>query len=126
MQQWSVKGIKQAESMMREAKARATIWQKRTKAIKVTQEPGMMIVTCTLLFSKFDFDARKDVLSAAGRDNSSRDEDDRPDGPGRVLVDVEYTKTMVETVKRIDGENRPAPMDFGSFVETHDHAAFVQ
>ena len=34
MQQWSVKGIKQAESMMREAKARIHIWQKRTKAIK--------------------------------------------------------------------------------------------
>ena len=59
MQQWSVKGIKQAESMMREAKARITIWQKRTKTIKSEQEPGMMIIICTLLFSKFDPEVRK-------------------------------------------------------------------
>ena len=44
MQQWSVKGIKQAESMMCEAKARIVIWQKRTKSLRSDQEPGMMIV----------------------------------------------------------------------------------
>ena len=48
MQQWSVKGIKQAESMMREAKARIAIWQNRTKSLRAQQEPGMMIVICTL------------------------------------------------------------------------------
>ena len=74
MQQWSVKGIKQAESMMREAKARIHIWQKRTKAIKSEQEPGIMIVICTILFSKFDVDVRKDILNAAGLDSTSKDD----------------------------------------------------
>ena len=81
MQQRSVKGIKQAESMMREAKARIAIWQKRTKAIKSEQEPGMMIVICTLLFSKFDTEVRKDVLKAAGRDSTSKDAGGPPTGP---------------------------------------------
>ena len=37
MQQWFVKGIKQAESMMREAKAGIAIWQKRTKSMRAQQ-----------------------------------------------------------------------------------------
>ena len=44
MQQWSVKGIKQAESLMREAPARIANRQKRTKAIRSEQEPCVMIV----------------------------------------------------------------------------------
>ena len=102
MQQWSVKGIKQAESMMREAKARIHIWQKRTKAIKSEQEPGMMIVICTILFSKFDVDVRKDVLNAAGRDSTSKDRvTGLPNGPQRVMIDFEYMKGIVELVKSI-------------------------
>ena len=79
MQQWSVKGIKQAESMMREAKAR--IGQKRTKAIKSEQEPDMMTVICTLLFLKFDTDVRKDVLNATGGDSTSKDASGLPSRP---------------------------------------------
>ena len=62
--------------MMREARARMAIWQKRTKSMRAQQEPGMMIVICTLLFSKFDSDVRKDVLNAAGRDATSTESGD--------------------------------------------------
>ena len=118
-----VKGIKQAESMMREAKARIHIWQKRTKAIKSEQEAGMMIVICTILFSKFDVDARKDVLNAAGRDSVSKNrQTGLPNGPQRVMIDFEYMKSIVELVERVDDQNKPAPMDLGSFAEAHDHA----
>ena len=125
MQQCSVKGIKQAESMMREAKACIAVW-KRTKAIKTIQEPGMMTLICTLLFSKFDTDVKKDVLNAAGRDITSKDDQGLPNGTRRVLVDFEYMKCMVETVKRVDDANRSTPMDLGSFAEVHDHAEFVR
>jgi hypothetical protein len=91
MQTWSVKGIKQSESMMREAKARIAVWQKRTKSLRAKQEPGMMIVICTLLFSKFDNDVRKDVLNAAGRDASSIDPETKLlNGTERVMIDFEY------------------------------------
>ena len=97
-----------------------------TKAIKTVQEPGTMIVIYILLLSMLDPEVRKGVLNAAGRDNDSTCADGRPDGPRRVFVDFEHTKSMVETVKRIDGQNRPAFMELGSFDEIHDHAAFVQ
>ena len=125
MQQWSVKGIKQAESMMREAKARIVIRQKRTKSLREDQEPGMMIVICTLLFSKFDSDARKDVLNAAGRDATSKDSGGLQNRTQRVMIDFEYMKSVVELVKRVDDQNRPSPMDLGSFAEGHGHAEYV-
>ena len=68
--------------MMREAKARISVWQKRTEAIKTVQEPGMMIVICTLLYFEFDTDARKDVLNAAGRNTTSKDDQGLPNGLG--------------------------------------------
>ena len=127
MQQWSVKGIKQSESMMREAKARIAVWQKRTKSLRAQQEPGMMIVICTLLFSKFDSDVRKDVLNAAGRDASSKDPVTHlHNGAPRVMIDFEYMKSIVELVKRIDDQQKPSPMQLGSFSEVHDHAEYVQ
>ena len=49
----------------------------------------MMIVICTLLFSKFDSEVRKDVLNAAGRDASSVDAQRVPNGTQRVMVDFE-------------------------------------
>ena len=89
MLQWSVKGIKQAESMMREAKARIAMLQKRTKSLRAQQEPGMMIVICTLLLSKFDSEVRKDVLNAAGRDATSKDVDPGlQNGTQRVMIDT--------------------------------------
>ena len=108
MQQWSVKGIKQAESMMREANARIAIWQKRTKSLRAQQELGIIIVICTLLFSKFDSEVRKDVLNAAGRDASSVDDKSVPNGTQRVMVDFEYMKSIVELVKLVDDQNRPS------------------
>ena len=119
MRRWPVKGIKQAEPVMREAKARISIWQKRTKTVESEQEPGTMIVICTLLLFKFDPEVRKDVLNAASRDDSQH-------GPTRVLAVFEYVKVMVENVKRIDDQNKPVPMDLGSFTEIHDHATYVQ
>ena len=71
MQRWSVKGIKQAESMMCEAKARIAIWQKRTKSLRSEQDPGMMIVICTLLFSRFDSEVGKDAFNAVCVDSWS-------------------------------------------------------
>ena len=124
-QQRSVKGIKQVEAMMREATARIAIRQKRTKAIKSEQEPGMMTVICTLLFSKFDTDVRKDVTNAAGRDATSKDAGGLPNGPQRVMVDFEYMTSIVELVKRVDDQNRPSPMDLGSVAEVHNHAEHV-
>ena len=111
--------------MRREAKARIAIWQKRTKSMRAQQEPGMMIVICTLLFSKFDSDVRRDVLTAAGRDGTSKDADGLANGTQRVMIDFEYMKNIVELVKRVDDQNRPAPMDLGSSSETHDHADYV-
>ena len=78
-----------------------------------------MIVICTLLFSKLDSDVRKDVLNAAGRDSTV------PNGTEKVMTDFEYMKNMVELVKRVDDQNRPSPMDLGSFSEVHDHAEYV-
>ena len=78
-----------------------------------------MIVICTLLFSKFDSDVRKDVLNAAGRDSTVLN------GTEKVMTDFEYMKNMVELVKRVDDQNRPSPMDLGSFCEVHDHAEYV-
>ena len=122
MQQWSVKGIKQAESMMREAKARIAIWQKRTKSLRAQQEPGMMIVICALLFSKFDSDVRKDVLNAAGRDSTSKDADSGlQNGTPRAMIEFEYMKSIVELVKRVDDQQKPSPMELGSFAEAHYH-----
>ena len=81
-----------------------------------------MIVTCTLLFSKFDVDVRKDVLNAAGRDGVSKDRlTGLPNGPQRAMIDLEYMKSIVELVKGVDDQNKPAPMDLGSFAEAHDH-----
>ena len=120
MQQWFVKGIKQAESMMREAKARIAIWQKRTKSLRSEQEPGMMIVICTLLFSKFDSEVRKDVFNAEGRDASSKDAGGVPNGTQPVMIDFEYMKSIVELVKKVDDQNRPSPMDLGCCSEVHD------
>ena len=42
-----------------------------------------------------------------------------------VMIDFEYMKNIVELVKRVDDQNRPGPMDLGSFSETHDHAEYV-
>ena len=107
---------------MCEAKASIAIWQKRTKSLRSEQEPGMMIVICTLMFSKFDTEVRKDVLNAAGRDGTSKDAGGLPNGPQRVTVDLEYMKIFVELVKRVDDQNRPSLLDLGSFAEVHDHA----
>ena len=111
--------------MMREAKARIAIWQKRTKSLRAQQEPGMMIVICTFLFSKFDSDVRKDVLNAAGRDASSVDDKSVPNGTQRVMIDFEYMKSIVELVKRVDDQQKPSPMELGSFAEVHDYAEYV-
>ena len=83
--------------MMREAKARIASWQKRIKSIRPQQEPGMIIVICTWLFSKFDSDVRRDVLNAAGRDGTSKDGDGLPNGSQRVMIDFEYMKDMVNS-----------------------------
>ena len=42
------------------------------------------------------------------------------------MIDFEYMKGIVELVKRVDDQNKPAPMDLGSFAEAHDHAEYVQ
>ena len=109
MQQWTVKGIKQAESMMQEAKARIVIWQKRTKSLREDQEPGMMIGICTLLFSKFDSKKRKDVLKPAGRDASSKDSGGFQNRTQRVMIDFEYMKSVVELAKRMDDQKSAIP-----------------
>ena len=70
-------------------KARIAIWQKRTKSSRSQQEPGMMIDFCTLLFSKFDSEVRKDILNAAGRDTSAKDAGGLQNGTQRVMVDFE-------------------------------------
>ena len=84
-----------------------------------------MIVICTMLFSKFDSEVRKDVLNASGRDSVSKDREGHTNGPQRVMVDFEYMKGIVELVKRVDDQNWPAPMDLGSFADVHDHAELV-
>ena len=110
---------------MREAKARIDVWQKRTKSLRSVREPGMMIVICTLLFSKSDSDVRKDVLNASGRDAASKDAGGLPNGTQRVMIDFEYMKSIVELVKRVDGQNPPSLMDLGSSSEVHDHPEYV-
>ena len=42
------------------------------------------------------------------------------------MIDFECMKSIVELVKRVDDQNKPAPMDLGSFAESHDHAEYVQ
>jgi hypothetical protein len=37
-----------------------------------------------------------------------------------------YMKGIVELVKSVDDQNKPAPMDLVSFAEAHDHAEYVQ
>ena len=65
------------------------------------QEPGMMIVTCTLLSSKFDTEVRKEVLNAAGRDATSKDAETRlPNGPQRAMV--------------VGSDCKPCPKGYGS------------
>ena len=34
-------------------------------------------------------------------------------------------KSVVELVKRVDDQNRPYPMDLGSFAEAQDHTEYV-
>ena len=34
-------------------------------------------------------------------------------------------KSIVELVKRVDDQNRPSPLELGSFSEVHDHAEYV-
>ena len=87
----------------------------------------MMIVICTLLFSKILIDVRKDVLNAAGRDSVSKDRQTGfPNGPQRVMIDFNYMTSIVELVKRVGVQNKPAPMDLGFVAEVHDHAEYVQ
>ena len=85
-----------------------------------------MIVICALLFSKFDLDVGKDFLNVAGRDNVSKARDGHANGPQKVMIDFEYMKSIAALVKRVDDQNRPAPMDLGSFAEVHDHADYVR
>ena len=35
-------------------------------------------------------------------------------------------KSIVESVKRVDDQQKPCPMELGSFSEAHDHAEYVQ
>ena len=34
-------------------------------------------------------------------------------------------KSIVELVKRVDDQQKPSPMELGSFAEVHDHAEYV-
>ena len=117
---WTVKGIKQTDSFMREAKARIVLWEKRTKTLKETgTQSGVMTVICTMIFSKFDAEVREKFLNAAARDH------DEVSGTELVLTNFDYMKKMVEIVKKVDEQGKAVPMDLGSFAEAHDHSAYV-
>ena len=107
--QWAVKGINQAESMMREAKTRIAAWEKRTKH-KVEVREGMLITFTTMLFGKLDVPTAKDVLAHAGKES-------------KVKVDFEILKKTVEEIKLIEGRSKPTPMDLGA---VHNHISYVQ
>ena len=78
---WSVTGIEQAGWMKREANARKSAWETRTKNDIV---PGVMIVINTMLYGKLDPGIKQDVTSVGG---------------GKAREDFILTKRAVEGLK---------------------------
>ena len=71
--QWSVKGVFQADSMMREAKSRMTAWEKRSTGLV---DDSMRFIINTMLFEKLDATVTKDVNAMAAQ---------HPSAPKRVV-----------------------------------------
>ena len=105
MSTWSVKGIEQAESMMREAKVRKTAWEKRAKKDIV---PGVMIVTNTMLYGKLDPGIKKDVASIAG---------------DKAREDFGLMKSTIESLKQMDAKSKTGPTDLSVL---HDPGTYVK
>ena len=62
--QWSVKGVFQADSMMREAKSRMTAWEKRSTGLI---DDSMLLIINIMLFGKMDATVTKDVNAMAAQ-----------------------------------------------------------
>ena len=102
---WPVKGIEQAESMMREAKVRKTAWEKRTKKDIV---PGVMIFINTMLYGKLGPSIKKDVTSMSG---------------DKARENFDLMKSTIESLKQMDAKSKTAPMDLSML---HDHGIYVK
>ena len=102
--QWSVRGIFQYESMMREAKIRLQTLHKRSKQ---PPSPEMLSLVATMLYGKFDVATKKDVDRDGARD------------------DFDLMRKTIERLKKMETSSKPMAMDIGSLASLHDHAAFV-
>ena len=90
---------------MREAKARKTAWEKRTKKDIV---PGAMIVIITMLYGKLDKGINNDVTSIAG---------------DKAGEDFDLMKSTIESLKQIDAKSKTVPMDLSMPL---DHGTYVK
>ena len=127
---WSVKGLAHIESLMREAKLRIVTYEKRmNKDGNDPIEAGMMRTICTILYSKFDFQFRKDVDREPPtplRDGDGQIMADNDGQPRTVAcrVDFEKMKKIVERQRQMESANKAPPMDLSS-LEYHGYAAVV-
>ena len=106
---WSVKGLSQIESMMREAKTRIRALKKKTPSPGEQIEAGMMRVFMSMLFAKLDFDTKKYCQEKGGRES------------------FEQLETCIKTLKALDKSMNSNKMDIGSVAEVeYSHAEFVE
>ena len=102
---WSVKGISQIDSMMREAKMRIKAIEKKTKT---GIEPGMMKVFLSILFSKLDIDTKRYCQKEGGRES------------------FEVLMQNIQTLKALEKSMSTTKMDASSVAEVDSHAEFVE
>ena len=101
---WSIKGITQIESMMREAGMRIRAIEKQTKQ---GIEPGMRKVFQSMLFAKLDIDTKKYVQKEGGRE------------------DFDKLVACIKNLKALDKSMSTNKMDVSSMAEVDTHADFV-
>ena len=101
--QWSVKGIVQIDSMMREAKVRIKASQKK---MKMGVETGMMKVFLSILFSKLDLDTS--CQKEGGRKSFDK------------LIE------SIKMLRDLDKSMSSNTMDVSSFAEVDSHAEAVE
>ena len=102
--QWSVKGIVQIESMMREAKARINALEKKTKQ---GVEPGMMKVFMSICFNKLDNDTKRYCQKEGGRESFAK------------------LTENIKLLRDLDKSMASNKTDVSSLAETGSHAEFV-
>ena len=106
---WSVKGLGQIESMMKDAQVRIRALRKKSRPDMPLPDKGMMMMAIlSTLFNKMDFDTKKHITQQSARD------------------DFDKMKKCVEQLRQMERSLTSSKMDIGYMADSaNDHSEFV-